>query len=89
MKMKNNRDEDEKIDVDQPYYGWSGWDRDAMQEEVKENFYIEPPKPVLTKPTKKKTKPKIKSKVRKSSLLNKTSPRTMASARRRLYRTLE
>ena len=42
-----------------------------MQEEVKENFYIEPPKPVLTKPTKKKTKPKIKSKVRKSSLLNK------------------
>jgi hypothetical protein len=68
---ENNRDEDEKIDVDQPYYGWSGWDRDAMQEEVKENFYIEPPKPVLTKPTKKKTKPKIKSKVRKSSLLNK------------------
>ncbi len=69
---ENNRDEDEKIEVDEPYYGWSGWDRDAMQEEVTENFYIEPPKPVLTKPkTKKKTKPKIKSKVRKSSLLNK------------------
>jgi hypothetical protein len=42
-----NYDNEEKwqVKVDEPNYGWSGWDEDACRARIEEEFYIPEPEP--------------------------------------------